>query len=171
MYTRNHIQQCLSAGVAIASPTQFEIVPDVRVRRAGLNKIFVQGIVRFQTVIAECTGVFTLVQTDSGMWKAWSFVTIMDRLRAVTEHYNIGNTSIDRPFERRDVMEYGAVVLGAGQCGLSVAARLENIGIPTLVVEKSTAVGNTWRTRYTALETNTPRAFSRSHSMTTLNDN
>ncbi|KAF8547575.1 putative dimethylaniline monooxygenase (N-oxide-forming) [Imleria badia] len=159
-YTRHQIQQSLFAGVAIAKPTQFEIVQDVRFKRAGINKTFVQGIVQFQTVIAECSGVFTLVQTDGGTWKAWSLVTIMDRLRGITEHYTIGNMSLNRPFERKDVMEYGAVVLGAGQCGLAVAARLENIGIPTLVVEKSAAVGNTWRTRYKSLETNTPRAFN-----------
>lgn len=135
-------------------------MPDVRVKCAGLDKVFVQGIVQFQTVIAECSGVFTLVQTDSGTWKAWSLVTIMDRLRGVKEHYQTGNAPLNRPFERRDAMEYGAVVLGAGQCGLAAAARLENIGIPTLVVEKSSEVGNTWRTRYKSLETNTPRAFS-----------
>ncbi|KAF8546611.1 hypothetical protein OG21DRAFT_1579595 [Imleria badia] len=134
-YTRLVIQQSLFAGVPIAKPTQFEIVQDVRVKRTGLNKIFVQGIVQFQTVIAECSGVFTLVQTSGGTWKAWSLVTIMDRLRDITEHYTIGNMSLNQPFERKDIMEYGAVVLGAGQCGLAVAACLENIGIPTLVVE------------------------------------
>jgi len=167
LYTRHQIQKCLSSGVAIARPTQFQIVPGVRVRHAG-NKTFVQGIVQFQTVIAECTGVFSLVQTDGGVWKAWSFVTVMDHLRGVTEHYRTGNPSPNRPFERRDVMEYGTVVLGAGQCGLAMAARLENIGISTLVVEKSTTVGDTWRSRYKTLETNTPRAFSMYHSLLTL---
>ncbi|KAI9461383.1 putative dimethylaniline monooxygenase (N-oxide-forming) [Boletus coccyginus] len=159
LYTRHHIQQCLSGGVAIVRPTHFRIMQDVRVRHAG-NKSLVQGIVQFRTVIAECTGIFTLVQTGGGVWKAWSFVTVMDRLRGVTERHKIGNLSLNRPFERRDVMEYGVVVLGAGQCGLAVAARFENIGIPTLVVEKSTAVGDTWRSRYKTLETNTPRAFN-----------
>lgn len=164
LHTRHQIQQCLSGGVAIARPTQFEILSDVRLRPAGLNKTFVQGIVRFHTVMAECTGVFTLVPTDGGMWRAWSFVTIMDRLRGVVEYYKTGKMPLSRPFERKDVMEYGAVVLGAGQCGLAVAASLENIGIPTLVVEKSTTVGNTWRSRYAALETNTPRVFSKYQS-------
>lgn len=119
--------------------------------------------------MAECSGVFTLVQTDSGIWKAWSFVSIMDRLRGVAEHYKTGNVSIDRPFRHEDLMEYEVVVLGAGQCGLAVAARLENIGVPTLVVEKSDTVGNTWRSRYNTLETNTPSAFSTYHSILTLN--
>ena len=63
-------------------------------------------------------------------------------------------------------MEHGAIVLGAGQCGLGVAASLENLGVPTLVVEKAVAVGNTWRHRYKALETNTTKAFSRYHFTT-----
>ncbi|KAG2335579.1 FAD/NAD(P)-binding domain-containing protein [Suillus weaverae] len=57
-------------------------------------------------------------------------------------------------------MEYTAVVVGAGQCGLSVAARLENLGISTLVLERSAAVGDSWRSRYESLETNTPRAYN-----------
>ncbi|KAG1861444.1 hypothetical protein C8R48DRAFT_604120 [Suillus tomentosus] len=57
-------------------------------------------------------------------------------------------------------MEYTAVVVGAGQCGLSVAARLENLGISTLVLERSGRIGNSWRFRYDSLETNTPKAFT-----------
>jgi cation diffusion facilitator CzcD-associated flavoprotein CzcO len=64
------------------------------------------------------------------------------------------------PTEWNAVMEYTAVVVGAGQCGLSVAARLENLGISTLVLEKCSSIGDVWRSRYDSLETNTPRAYS-----------
>ena len=165
LYPRDQIQQTLSNGVVVARPTAFKIVSDVRTRPAGHDQTFVQGIVKFQTTMAECSGVFTLLQADGGIWKAWSLVSVLDHLHGVAERYKDGTSSPHRPFERRDVMEYGAVVLGAGQCGLGVAASLENLGVPTLVVEKAAVVGNTWRHRYKALETNTTKAFSRYHFM------
>ncbi|UMG91302.1 NAD(P)/FAD-dependent oxidoreductase [Nocardioides sp. TF02-7] len=43
------------------------------------------------------------------------------------------------------------VVLGAGHNGLSVAARLRALGVPTLVIDREARVGDTWRRRYAAL--------------------
>ena len=43
------------------------------------------------------------------------------------------------------------LVIGAGQSGLGVAARLKTLGVPTLVVEKQKRVGDQWRGRYQAL--------------------
>ena len=40
------------------------------------------------------------------------------------------------------------LVVGAGQAGLTIAARMGQIGIDALVVEKSTRVGDVWRSRY-----------------------
>ncbi|KAG2140309.1 putative dimethylaniline monooxygenase (N-oxide-forming) [Suillus cothurnatus] len=108
--------------------------------------------------IAQCTGVFTLTQSEDSSWKAWSFVTMMDRLYGVVERFGV-HTPLCRPAEWNTTMDYTAVVVGAGQCGLSVAARLENLGISTLVLERSGAIGDSWRYRYESLETNTPRAY------------
>jgi cation diffusion facilitator CzcD-associated flavoprotein CzcO len=43
------------------------------------------------------------------------------------------------------------VIIGAGQCGLAVAARLKTLGVPTLVVDKHERIGDEWRNRYDAL--------------------
>lgn len=37
---------------------------------------------------------------------------------------------------------------GAGQSGLTVAARLKQLGIETLVIDEAPCVGDNWRTRY-----------------------
>ncbi|KAG2140310.1 putative dimethylaniline monooxygenase (N-oxide-forming) [Suillus cothurnatus] len=153
------IQQFFSVPVAIARPSRFRLLPGVRHRRIGPTRTFIQGIVQFHTVIAQCTGVFTLTQSEDSSWKAWSFVTMMDRLYGVVERFGV-HTPLCRPAEWNTTMDYTAVVVGAGQCGLSVAARLENLGISTLVLERSGAIGDSWRYRYESLETNTPRAFN-----------
>jgi putative flavoprotein involved in K+ transport len=53
-----------------------------------------------------------------------------------------------------------AVVIGAGFAGLGTAAMLEKRGIPTLVLERSARVGESWRHRYDSLRLNTPRWLS-----------
>ncbi|KAG1846381.1 putative dimethylaniline monooxygenase (N-oxide-forming) [Suillus subalutaceus] len=153
------IQQFFSAPVAFARPSQFRLLPGVRHRRISPTRTFIQGIIQFHTVMAQCTGVFTLTQSEDSSWKAWSFVTMMDRLSGVVDRFGV-HTPLCRPAEWNTTMDYTAVVVGAGQCGLSVAARLENLGISTLVLERSGAIGDSWRSRYESLETNTPRAFN-----------
>ncbi|KAG1904392.1 uncharacterized protein F5891DRAFT_945768 [Suillus fuscotomentosus] len=153
------IQRFFSVPVALARPSRFRLLSGVRHRRIGPTKTFIQGIVQFHTVIAQCTGVFTLTQSEDSSWKAWSFVTMMDQLSGVVDRFS-AHTPLCRPAEWQTTMEYTAVVVGAGQCGLSVAARLENLGISTLVLERSSAIGNSWRSRYESLETNTPRAYN-----------
>lgn len=153
------IQRFFSVPVALARPSRFRLLSGVRHRRIGPTKTFIQGIIQFHTVIAQCTGVFTLTQSEDSSWKAWSFVTMMDQLSGVVDRFS-AHTPLCRPAEWQTTMEYTAVVVGAGQCGLSVAARLENLGISTLVLERSSAIGNSWRSRYESLETNTPRAYN-----------
>lgn len=51
-------------------------------------------------------------------------------------------------FEER---EPTVLVLGAGHNGLSVAARLGALGVPTLVIDREARIGDTWRKRYASL--------------------
>ena len=43
------------------------------------------------------------------------------------------------------------LVVGAGQAGLSIAARLTQLGVDTLLIEKNRRIGDNWRNRYHAL--------------------
>ena len=43
------------------------------------------------------------------------------------------------------------LIVGAGQAGLSIAARLRLLGVDTLVVDKLPRVGDVWRERYHSL--------------------
>jgi hypothetical protein len=53
-----------------------------------------------------------------------------------------------------------AIVLGAGFAGLGTAAALQGRGIATRVLERSDAVGASWRGRYASLRLNTLRWMS-----------
>ena len=43
------------------------------------------------------------------------------------------------------------LIIGAGQSGLDVAARLKYSDVSTLVVERNTRIGDNWRNRYQSL--------------------
>ncbi|KAJ3492576.1 hypothetical protein NLJ89_g11205 [Agrocybe chaxingu] len=43
------------------------------------------------------------------------------------------------------------LVIGGGQSGLDIAARLKALGVSTLIVEKNAHIGDNWRSRYDAL--------------------
>src|SRR3954464_4396819 len=51
-------------------------------------------------------------------------------------------------------------VVGAGPAGRATAACLQRRGIPALVVDRGTAVGDSWRARYDRLHLHTPRVQS-----------
>jgi cation diffusion facilitator CzcD-associated flavoprotein CzcO len=57
-------------------------------------------------------------------------------------------------------MDADVLVVGAGPAGLAVAACLRRQGVEPLVVDRGTAVGESWRRRYERLHLHTPRVQS-----------
>jgi cation diffusion facilitator CzcD-associated flavoprotein CzcO len=64
----------------------------------------------------------------------------------------------DRRATRREFRDADprVVVIGAGHCGLEVAAELGEMGVPTLVIERNARVGDNWRKRYHSLVMHDP---------------
>ncbi|MCU1565402.1 MAG: FAD-dependent oxidoreductase, partial [Pseudarthrobacter sp.] len=48
------------------------------------------------------------------------------------------------------------VIIGGGQGGIGLAARLRRLGVPTLVIEKNQKPGDSWRNRYKSLHLHDP---------------
>ncbi len=57
-------------------------------------------------------------------------------------------------------MDADVLVVGAGPAGLAVAACLRRRGVDVLVVDRGSAVGDSWRRRYDRLHLHTPRVQS-----------
>ena len=137
--------------------------PPRRVTRAGIDTIEV--IFSFETNIGPCTGVVRLV-TDAGAPRAWTLFTTLDEIRGHEDPTNGqrwqnvdwkrnfgGENWLDR---RKRAQEYAdhdpaVLVVGAAQAGLSIAARLTQLGVDTLVVDREARIGDSWRRRYHAL--------------------
>ncbi len=118
----------------------------------------------FDTPIAHGRGFARLVPdaadaSDSGAPKACTVLTAMRELKAYPESIGrhrtryatealAGTTSdFDPAQDNPDV-----VVIGGGQSGLMAAARLQQLGVRTLVVDRSARLGDVWRRRYRGLK-------------------
>src|SRR5262245_10828284 len=158
----------LKAHVARANPTGFRIDPDRTtprwVTRAGTNAI--EAIFRFETVEGHGCGVLRLTPdaNDGGALKGWTLLTALDELNGFEEQGSRPSAkSYSRDFRgpnwldlRKAAVEYAerdpaVLVVGGGQAGLSIAARLTQLQIDTLIVEREQRIGDNWRNRFHAL--------------------
>ncbi|MCR8722715.1 flavin-containing monooxygenase [Frigidibacter sp. ROC022] len=48
------------------------------------------------------------------------------------------------------------VIIGGGQGGVALAARLKQLGVPALIIEKNPRIGDSWRNRYRSLVLHDP---------------
>jgi putative flavoprotein involved in K+ transport len=135
------------------------------------NTRWVQAFFDFETAVARGAGFFRLMPDGAGAWKAWTVLTTMDALKGFEERLGprrtVGVSHGEEQarlswLERRQRegeftdSEPAVLVVGAGQGGLTVAARLGQLGVDTLVVERNPRVGDNWRNRYRSLVLHDP---------------
>ncbi|WP_441233605.1 NAD(P)/FAD-dependent oxidoreductase [Bradyrhizobium sp. 930_D9_N1_4] len=136
------------------------------VTRAGTNNI--EAIFNFETALGRGSGIVRLVPdaADGDRLKAWTLLTALDELRGFEEQLGTsrprgqaysrdfrGPNWLDLRNAARDYADRDPTVLvvGGGQAGLAIAARLKQLGIDTLIVDRETRIGDNWRKRYHAL--------------------
>jgi putative flavoprotein involved in K+ transport len=123
---------------------------------------------RFETEIALGRGYVRLVGdlNSAATAKIFTVLTAMDELKGFPESIGRNRPRDDqraasRSLEnwldrRRAAREFrdrdpDVIVIGGGQSGLMAAARLGQLNVKTLVVERSERVGDVWRKRYRSL--------------------
>ena len=164
------ISRELKAHVGRANPTGFKTDPHRtaprHVTRAGTNAI--EAIFRFETAEGRGSGVLRLTPdaNDGNTLKAWTLLTALDEIKGFEEQVGRSRpkgTSYSRDFRgpnwldlRKSAAEYVerdpvVLVVGGGQAGLSIAARLRQLQVDTLIVDREQRIGDNWRNRYHAL--------------------
>jgi hypothetical protein len=114
----------------------------------------------FETDIGVASGIIHLIPQSSGEWKGYSVFTNLDDLKGHPER--IGALRDDTPWHGRweasrkkelalEGTQPKAPIVGGGQSGMAVAARLKALGVPSLLIERHAKVGDSWRKRYDTL--------------------
>ncbi|KAF8653690.1 hypothetical protein AX16_003840 [Volvariella volvacea WC 439] len=119
------------------------------------------GMFDFETRVGIGSGVFRLVPTLDGTWKAYTVFTNLEDLTGHPERIGSRRShSITPGYQwlenRRRETEFessapAVLIIGGGHCGLELAARLKALDVTSLVVESEARVGDKWRKRYDAL--------------------
>ena len=164
------IAKSIQARAPRVRPCGFEIdgrrTPPRRVIRAGVTAT--EAIFRFETAEGRGSGVLRLVPdaSGSGAPKAWTFLTVLEEIKGHEERpgrWRAQDKVYSRDFrgpnwldERNASAAYAdrdptVLVVGGGHAGLTAAARLGQLQIDTLVIDRGARVGDNWRKRYHAL--------------------
>ena len=127
------------------------------------DKIVIEVILTFENKFGKCEGIVRLYndEQESRKLKAWSLLTALDELNTKeTNNKNLYEYNIkgpnwldlrneDKLYKDRDPE---VIIVGCGQAGLSIASRLKQQNIDTLVIDKHERVGDNWRKRYHSLK-------------------
>ena len=153
-----------------AAPAGFIVDPDRapprKVMRAGT--LAIEAIFKFETATGRGSGIVRLFPDpgDGNRLKAWTLLTELGELKGFEEQIGVdrprGN-AYSRDFRgpnwldlRKAAAAYAdrdptVLVIGGGQSGLCIAARLKQLNVDTLIVDRWARIGDNWRKRYHAL--------------------
>jgi len=165
---RAAIEQSLDRTLARTQARAFHIPPQRTpprwIKRAGRDCI--ETIFEFETAFGYGNGIVRLVPDpdEPPQLRAWTLNTNLQDLRGHEEEFRrraepdstrdfgaanwANRRAAQRSFADRDPT---VLVVGGGQAGLSIAARLQQLGVDTLIVDKHERVGDNWRKRYHSL--------------------
>lgn len=129
----------------------------------------------FSSSVGTGRGIVRLIyDAASQSWKIYAFYTALQELTGFEQPLGArrplgashgGGRNMKNWREQRDedvnftAAEPSVLVLGAGQGGLTLAARLKMLGVKTLVVDREERVGDNWRNRYRQLVLHDPIWF------------
>jgi len=133
---------------------------------------WISAFFEFETPVARGQGVVRLKKhPDTAEWLAFTFYTGIEELKGHEERvgaarpkgpaYGMLQGKSSWQALREDVTTYAdrdpeVLIIGAGQAGLTAAARLSQLGVDVLVIEKNARVGDNWRHRYDTLALHDP---------------
>ncbi|WFU32841.1 NAD(P)/FAD-dependent oxidoreductase [Bradyrhizobium brasilense] len=160
MEGKDQIRDMLKARLADSKPSGWRIADGEAASEAGG---IIESWIEFETDVARGYG--HLRMKDG---RIWTLLTTMAELKGHEE-----KSGFTRPLgakhghgkdrkswrEERDqeITELGhakqpyALIIGGGQGGIALGARLRQLNVPTIIIEKNERAGDSWRKRYKSL--------------------
>jgi putative flavoprotein involved in K+ transport len=157
------VREMIEGAVIPAKPTGWQIEGEAS-EADGMTEAWI----RFETAVARGYGHLRL-KGD----KAWTMLTTMEELKGHEEHkgatrefgaeHTVQRGRLTWQEERdKEEAELGytkqpyVVIIGGGQGGIGLAARLRQLKVPTIVLERGERAGDSWRRRYKSLTLHDP---------------
>lgn len=156
---KQSIRQFLEDRLALTKLDDIQFI-DATLERPYSDIAWIRGRFSFKTEIGIGDSVFHLIPQPDGVWRAFTVYTNLWDLKDYPEktgplrnpYPNHGKWKQQRERETEFLdSDPKVLVIGGGQSGLEIAARLKFLDVPTLVIEKQPRIGDQWRHRYAAL--------------------
>ena len=160
MEGRDQVRDMLAHCLARVKPRNWKIAEGETATDAGG---VTEAWISFETEVARGYG---LIRLQNG--QIWTLLTTMAELKDHEE-----KTGFSRPLGARHGVNPGAktwkelrdeeveqlgfktqpyvLIIGGGQGGIALGARLRQLGVPTIIVERNARAGDSWRNRYKSL--------------------
>jgi putative flavoprotein involved in K+ transport len=152
------IRKMLEARLADTKPSAFAVEGEATEADGVVDAWFT-----FETAVARGRGHLRLRKG-----KAWTLLTTMTELKGFEERKGDrrikgaehgANPERKTWLEKRDeeaktlgfTEQPEVVIIGGGQGGIALGARLRRLGVPTIIVERNEKPGDSWRKRYKSL--------------------
>ena len=152
------IREMLQARLADVKPSNFQVEGQATEADGVVEAWF-----GFETAVARGRGHLRLKQG-----KAWTLLTTMTELKGFEEKKGANRikgaehgvqpgrkTWIERREEEATTLGFSeqpyVVIVGGGQGGIALGARLRRLGVPAIIIEKNARPGDSWRKRYKSL--------------------
>lgn len=139
-----------------------KFVPSLGSPIEGLE--WVESMFDFETKVGRGSGMIRLTQGEDRIWKGQMIYTALQELKGFED-----KSGARRPHGSNEILADGkegnwldrrerqiefldeeptVLIVGAGQSGLNLGARLQALGMSCLLVDKNERVGDNWRHRY-----------------------
>ena len=154
------VRDMLQSQLSQATPSDFKLQDgEIPAQEGGITTAWIT----FETAHGRGWG---LIRLKEG--KIWTLLTALQELKGYeepkghdrplgAEHGAEKNRSSWQEQRNHELATLGydtqpyTVIIGGGQGGIALGARLRQLGVPTLIVEKNDAPGDSWRKRYKSL--------------------
>ncbi len=160
MEGKDQIRDMLAAQNAAIRPSRFE--PDEAAGASNTAGV-IEGWFSFETELARGYG---HVRLKNG--RIWTLLTTMSELKGHeeplgfrrpmgAEHGHDPDRKTWSEKRAQEAAELGyttqpyVLIIGGGQGGIGLGARLRQLGVPTIIIEKNARAGDSWRKRYKSL--------------------
>jgi len=157
------IAELLRATLEQTDPTGFA-TSEEPVEAGGVTEAWLT----FETAVGRGEAHLRLRDDEDGTTKAWTLLTSLQELKGYeeplhdrrprgAEHGASKERSTWLESREKEAAELGrstqpyVVIVGGGQGGIALGARLRQLGVPTIIVEKNARPGDSWRNRYKSL--------------------